>query len=522
MYQKISYLLFFLTALALPVRGQETFEKSIRMGFSSTSSSVTETTNGDFIVGCRVNRTNAIDGYIRPVIIKVDKKGNILWSLTLPVDNGFVDAVAATFDGGCFITCESPSDDGSSYSALIKIDSGGHILWKDYFTDIGLWGISKIIVRRDGGCTLGVTVFPMAQTGGILWIDSNGKVQSIAQLHTDTTRYAQINSIAEINDGSIICLAEVVHNNVSEHSGIMKFSKVGKLIWEKKMNKGISLRGIEKTYTGGFAVCGYLKPNKLSADDAYIGKFDSIGNFLWGISINAFDHEGLNSIVETLNGDLIAGGIRGANSFIANVDENGVVRTIKEISIPNKDSRADVLIKTSDRRFVFTGYLNDTGAFLLFKLDSNLTGCHTHNILYNVQSIEKPTDTILFFTTNDTINYESGLVGNGDSVAYKETDLCNITSVAPLISEKENILLFPNPITSQEPLTISIDGLFPAGIYTLSLRDLLGKEIKYEKINLTGRKQDILFDMHECAAGIYFIELENEKEVVAKAKVVKE
>lgn len=514
MNQKFSYMIFLLiTLLALPVRGQETFEKMIQMDYSSSGNSITQTTDGNFIVGCRVNRTDASDGYIAPVIIKINQHGDLLWSRKISQDIGWVHAVAASLDGGCFIIAPSPTDiTGESYSTLTKIDSSGHTLWRDYFQAVGLGLPSKIIALSNGGCVVATD-----QSGGVMWVDSNGKVQLNTQLHSGASINAVLTSITKSSDGSIGCVAFIQYYS---HEEILKFSSSGKLLWERQMPSEIALDGIESTSDGGFAICGSLKKDKLSTRDAVISKFDSAGNYLWGISIDAFGQESLSSITQASNGNLIATGTRGNNTLFVRVNQDGSVQSIKEISIPTEVTSTAQLIRTSDKGFALTGISG--GAAMIMKLDSNVNGCHINDLLYNVQSIKKPTDSILFFSTNDTIDYGYSTSDNSNSIAYTEIDLCNISSVLPSITEENDISLFPNPITANEPLTISLTSSFRIGSYSISLLNLLGNTLKNEKINLTGAKQDILFKMPECPAGVYYIELQSENGVVMKAKFVKE
>lgn len=533
MYQKISYILFFLTALALPVRGQETFEKEIDIGTTCFGTSIIPMSDGGFLIGGYTIIPNVNQATLyKASVVKVNSLGIAQWARCLdPWSWSGVQTMESIPDGASLISCYLPNDAPGTTSMLAKIDSSGNILWHHYFDQIvfsGLPGSPGIIVQPDRGCILGVWSFSFASEGGLMKIDSQGIWQSSLKFHADSGKdHPVVKSLLQLADGGIVCALATWWND-SLHSELVKLTTDGKIMWERQLvpDAESELYSLAKTSDGGFVVCGNVTAKKSRISGTLIEKFDPSGNLLWGTTINTVTGNRAYSITEASNGDIISAGERNSQAAFIRLNSTGTVVSIKTLSLPNLSTTAYSIFQSQDRGYVVGGDISyktrDSSKILMIKLDSNLEDCNINDNLYTTQTEASTTDSITFSVSFENINDSSYSNILKFEIPVSETDLCSISSVAPPNYKEINFSIFPNPLNSQDPLTISIEGLFPAGIYTISLRDLLGKEIKYQKINLTGERQNIIFDMHEYVTGIYFIELQNENGVVARAKVVKE
>jgi hypothetical protein len=502
---------------------QNTFEKEINFEGFSGGKALVQTSDGGFLAGGF--KYDPIDSsQYFPFLSKFDQNGNLQWAKL--VGNGFgglINDVKQSIDGNYF-AAGTINISGVTRQLIIKFDISGNVIWARSITDYGLPVIASC---SDGGCVFATSnssrsfVLRISAKGTLIWeqnfedLDGNYIYSMIA--FTDTSFLIFGNTGASFTALSV--------TNIGQS---------GSVLWSKNISTTVDLfaSAVCKKSDGGFAICGRVEASS-DNENIYIGSFDPSGSLLWGKEIDAFGFEEGDGITEAQNGDLTVACLGNhtnsmpKNSMILRLNRSGDVLDLKTLS-GDSNLNADVIILSSDGSFVLTGNAGETptektGGILLVKIDSMINGCNLENQLFSDRPIGKEISVTRSSTLgNNTL--DTADITIGADLTFKEIDLCNISSVSPASSGEESLSLSPNPLISGKSVTIHVNENLPSGIYYLSLLDLLGNTVKKEKINFSGSKQDMLFDVSECAAGIYMIELQslNDPKVISWVKLVKE
>jgi len=113
---------------------------------------VTKSIDGSyFIVG---DRRVPNTGYLDIYLIKIDNRGDTLWTKTY--NHGYLDfgrSVAATADGGCIIAGLAERFPGGGNIFLIRVDSEGDIIWRRVFGE-GVGDVANCIITAADGTFL--------------------------------------------------------------------------------------------------------------------------------------------------------------------------------------------------------------------------------------------------------------------------------------------------------------------------------------------------------------------------------
>lgn len=487
---------------------QPSFEKQIDLGFAANAYSLINTTDGGYLVGGDRYSSNSNDrtNYF-PILIKFDADGNVQWAKRLGSSlYGVIFTLSESQDGN-FFASGNISGDTIGRSFVLKCDPLGNTIWARTFQN--RTSVVPLSPCDDGGCILAGAfsefapfVMRIAPDGSFIW-------------RTNFLRKHQgdhFTSIVHLTDGSYVVTGDEGARAVLS---LMKIDLSGAILWYKTISNSSDLFNFSscKTADGGFTFCGTTVLND-DNKNLYIAKFDSAGMLLWGKEIDGFGFDEGLSIAEGYDGDLVVDCFGNPTGImILHMSGRGVVRSLKTFT-GAKFCSSNAIVPSSDGSFVFAGVIGDSlssaGRLLLVKLDHNINGCHLKDRLFSDHSAGNVlTKTAI---TSSEGYLDSAFIKLGADLTFKEFDVCDVSEVAVKTTEEERISLSPNPLVSGKSVTIRLNENILPGIYDLLLLDLLGNTLKKEKMDLTGTKQDILFDVSECAAGVYMVELRSEKE----------
>ncbi len=507
----------------MPVMGQRTFEKEIQFDAFASGSSLIQTSDGGYMVGSYKYGATGIDQNLpTPCLLKFGSGGEILWQEIGSIGfHGQILTLTSSSDG-YFFAEGYLNIDSVGRVFVMKFDSIGNTIWmRSYRNQSPSPCLSPC---KDGGCIIvgydGNTSAPFA-----IRIGSNGSVKWSEHLIATGPAPFTPRSMMQLNDTAYIIIGYTTEGKAN--LSIMELHLNSEVVAYQTILTNSAVFGNSSCITsdGGFVVCGTTEVSQ-DNKNIYAAKFDDRGSLLWSKEIDGFGFEEGQSIVEGDNGDLVIlcfGNPTGV--MILQMDKDGKGKILKTLGGAT-DFFSNSIIHSSDGGFVFSGKVGNlitktTGGMILVKLDSTLNGCNlTTNLFTEFNSGQlRPGSglTLHFGVVLDTPLFTMNRELNGTII-----DLCDQASVKMTKVNEDAITLFPNPLISSTSFTISINASIPPAPYTIFLRDLLGNTIKHEKIILTRTKQDILFDASECLAGVYFVELQNETGVVARAKLVKE
>lgn len=416
--------------------------------------SINTTSDGGYIITGSTNSFGA--GNYDFYLIKTDSVGTIEWSKTF---GGSLEDRATfgiqTFDGGYTMVGRSQSFSlGYEDVYLVHTDSTGILLWSNQYGCAGQDNPSEIKQTMDSGyivsgfASYNDSITAMNITDNfLLKIDSAGIVEWYKTFGGTGPDFG--NTVEQCADLGFI---QSVNSTAGNFSHLIKTSPTGSIIWYKQF-LGISFGAIRQTTDFGFIVSG-IKTVSMTDNDALLLRLNSSGSVLWSKSYGWIG------------------------------DENG-----------------NDCFQTTDGGFVLSGSTTSFGIgsdFFIIKTDSiGNSGCN--EIPLSLAASPGPAETappILFVIIPATVENTALTITGSGGVA---NILC-YTGFEDLYSEKENIIISPNPTTGQFNFS-NLDNNSTIRIY-----DCLGKLI----LQTVLKDNEQVIDISNKEKGIYFYRIENQ------------
>jgi len=344
----------------------------------------TQSTNGDI--------TDKLDSSYDYWLLRFNENDELLWSKTYggSLDEKGADLIA-TQDGGFVITGYASSSDGDVSQNfgnqdfwIVKLDSGGNIIWENAFGFNGSDRAYAIIETQDSGYLISGVLDVTASAGqgnsknsqinehagGDYWavkLDASG--------NQEWTKYFGGNlsddpfGVVETNSGNFILVGasdsadvDISNNKGSYDFWVVSISSTGNLIWEKNFG-GTQIdeaQDIIKTTDNNFIIVGNTRSDDIDVSanngdsDVWIIKINENGDLLWEKTIGGASFDTANSISKSNIGYIISGSSRSENGFIttnngqndalvANIDETGNLLWLKTVGGSEFDFAYDVV-----------------------------------------------------------------------------------------------------------------------------------------------------------------------------------
>ncbi|MBN2724290.1 MAG: SBBP repeat-containing protein [Deltaproteobacteria bacterium] len=266
-------------------------------------------------------------------LTKFDSSGNELWGTQWgTTSNEIAEGLAIDADGNVYVTGRVYAADlygqvGGVDAFLTKLDSSGNELWGRQ------WGTAV----SDVSCAVA--------------IDAEGSVYVAGQTYGDL--YGQVGG----NDAFLT-----------------KFDSSGNELWGRQWGSP----GTETVYDvasdadGNIYVAGYILGNlygQVGSNDAFLTKFDSSGNELWGrqwgssesdfayaMAVNA---EGNVFVTGYTRGDMYGSSLGGHDGFLTGFNEDGIQITGKQFGTAADDTASGLAIDNNGHIFL-VGYTAGT------------------------------------------------------------------------------------------------------------------------------------------------------------------
>lgn len=157
--------------LKLNSKGEEIWRKAIGGSATDLIYSVYPTNDGGFVIGGKTESTDFdfknIGTLLRKAFVfKCDASGNVVWKQALSGSKHCsVDDLVVTPSGEVYAAISNASGDGEfadlegaktgrRTAVVLKLGSGGNILWKKLFYDTGVTNLQSIELSSDGGCVI--------------------------------------------------------------------------------------------------------------------------------------------------------------------------------------------------------------------------------------------------------------------------------------------------------------------------------------------------------------------------------
>ena len=364
--------------------GSMVWEKTYGGKNGDVVETIAKTEDGGFIVA---GNTDSFTNYGWDVyIIKIDKKGNMLWQ---KAHGGSKDdkayAITQTEDGGFVIAGDTKSfGNGKSDVYLVKIDKNGNTIWQRTYGGKG-WDTARAITNtKDGGFIVAghtdsfgkgwsdVYVIKIGKNGDILWQKSyGGKGWDMAK------------AIAKTKDGGFIMVGYTESfGNGWNDVYVIKIDENGSLLWQRTYGGSHDDRAyaITKTKDDGFIVAGYTKSFGNGWSDVYLIKIDENGSKDWEKTYGGRKDDRAYAIADTKDGGCIVAGVTFSfgngwrDVYVIKMDKYGNI-VWQKAYIGSKSDVAYAITKVKDYSFIMTGWTNSFSKvgndIFLIELDEN-------------------------------------------------------------------------------------------------------------------------------------------------------
>lgn len=310
---------------------------------------VIETSDGGYLI---VGSTRSADGDFQGLhgedktsssafAFKLDDKGKKQWVKTYGGNTiySLYSAVQAP-DGGYLLAGRSQTEGAFGPSTIVKIDSGGNILWSKTY---GAWpgGVfTKITQTQDGGyIAVGGVMRSTFRAIHIFKIDANGNEQwgKYFEGGESATGY----DVIQTADGNFVFTGTVVFSNESTLV-VYKLDPIGNVIWVKWLygSKGDVGTSIARTSDSSYLVAGYSYSNdgdfeglNNGNEDVILLKLDTNGNTLWIKNYGGTTGERGYALTKVNSGGFVisgsgnrtykVGGVDNEEILVIQVDSNG-------------------------------------------------------------------------------------------------------------------------------------------------------------------------------------------------------
>lgn len=480
-------------------------------------------------------------------VCKIDANNNLQWQKSYGgAKFDFLQSVKATNDGGYILAGTSTSgaeldktspNHGSSDYWIIKIDSGGGMLWQTTLGGTGLEKVNQITTTADGGYIIAGSSsskkskpkedgtidkrFKQESCRGALdfWVVklfSNGTVdwqKTIGGMYTDELKVIcpLVNNEYLLGGYSNSPISgEKTTNTIGIGDyWILKINATGDIIWQQTLGGSTDdvLTSLITTQDGGFIVGGNSgavsnpsanktsRANKTSSNvkgtDFWVLKLDTNGTTDWQQTYNFGNHDALTSITEDTEGNLLIGGFAQSEASRTATDK-GTQKGKGLAVLADKEGINDYIALKIDPKGkeLWTQSIGSKGDEVMRKLLPTADGGY---LLAGTSNGGKSRD-------------KNSKVGGNDFwvVKLKNQSQLNIEGA---------LGAYPNPTINSTNIAISFPYDFgTATLYDINGRQLQTKELKGEKI--------IPMQLESLPQGIYLINVKTNNGTNA-VKVIK-
>ncbi|MBI3501946.1 MAG: T9SS type A sorting domain-containing protein [Bacteroidetes bacterium] len=433
--------------------------------------------------------------------------------------------VQQTFDEGYIITGTHSVYAGNNNVVILKTDSVGNLKWLKSYGGTNNDGGTFIQQTPDSGFIAVGDKDAISSTNSKIWLLKTDKNGDTAWTKTITAGMgANVSEcIQNTTDGGyIVCGYTSAKGAGSNDVFLVKTNSSGDTAWTKTFggtdaDVGTSL---QQTTDGGYIITGYTFSSNPGEIDAYLIKTNSAGDTLWTKVFKGSNQARGFSVQQTTDGGYIIAGIQTISStgnlvsYLVKTNSVGDTLWTKKYDTLVSNNAYSVQ-QTNDGGYIMGGSIamppNSYGNVYLIKTNNLGDTLWTKNF-----GGSGPDLGYFIRQTND-----GGYIVTGESDSWApysiflvKTDSAGFTTtgINQILSIKNNILVFPNPLVSTA--TVCIPEPLGSTEMHYEIFNLFGELIERNKI-APGQKQFMI--EKKSPAGIYFLKVySNSHEFISK------
>lgn len=422
---------------------QSSFDTTFQNGFISTNEvSVLQTFDGDYCIGGSISKNNG-DIYL----MKLNSLGDTLWTRTFGGDLADVlYSVEQTLDSGFILAGQTRSFGmGNTDAYLIRTDARGNLIWSKTYGGVDFDWFSCIQRTEDNG------FIACGSTSGIFYltkIDLDGNILWTKSIAAGSWA----SSIQQTFDKGYIITGYAVVGDY--HICLVKTDSVGNVVWSKISASSLGEGGqcVKQCSDSSYVITGYTNDFGAGAQDAFLLKVDTSGNFKWMKTYGGiWEDIGYHLEQTSDNGFVISGR---TESFGPNIG------TARNVYLVKTNPIGDVMWTKAYGSVINNGYcvkqtidngyivVSNPSTLQVIKTDSlgHTGGCNE----YNTNTIESSVSPAL--VSRSTFNGSVGISNNANTITGQS--LITMKTVCPATTVDVKLLSFVVSAADCKTLTL--------------------------------------------------------------------
>ncbi|MBL4658332.1 MAG: SprB repeat-containing protein, partial [Flavobacteriales bacterium] len=287
--------------------GIPTFQSAIGGPTSEFGYSVTQTSDGGYIVGGYTNSYG--QGSNDLYLVKTNSLGDTAWTKTYggtSIDDGYT--VQQTTDGGYLMVGSTQMGPGGQSIYVVKVNSVGDSIWERAYGGASSDDARGAVETIDGGYVIaGSTYNQGAGTSDAYLFKINGLGDTLWSRSYGGTSSEYFQDVKQTIDGGFI----VTGTTQSFGAGgidvyLIKTDSLGDTLWTRTFGSSSSDYGesVIEVSTGGYLIGGYSQLGP-GAYAAYMVRTDASGNTLWTRAYGGTASEKAYAVIENSFGEFI-------------------------------------------------------------------------------------------------------------------------------------------------------------------------------------------------------------------------
>lgn len=464
----------------------------------------------------------------RPVVIKFDSLGDIIWSksYTNPNETVYAAKILCTKDGGFALAGQCQVIGGSQTNfCVVRCNSQGNILWANRYDLTYTESFYTMIETTDNGFLLsGCGIY--GDYDHLARIDSLGNVVFFKHIFESTWQHNFIGSMEMASDSNYFLLLH--HSSQNPETRILKIDINGNRLWSLAIGdttaSSVEVGGasVLSTPDGGCVIVGDLHGGPWFVSTLAICKITSQGTLDWIRMKPVYSvqfHQGYAVTRTSDFGYAIAHGLNNTGStnltdiHLTKTDSLGHFLWTKKY--PGVCLQRMGIKETYDKGFMIaaSAYLNSNPAILVIKTDSaGNTACNDSVVVMYDSTAILPSSTPVYY--DSLVNVVSGPILLTEDSGAAMRDYCQLITSYYEFKAPDLMTIYPNPFHSQATVTINNSD---SKSYSLKMLNLLGTTVFFKK-SIT--HQSVTIDRGNLASGLYVCMLIDSKGLVSGTKKV--
>ncbi len=326
------------------------------------------------------NSAGIRDAYVR----KYNSTGNVLWTKQFgTLSNDYASGVAVDSSKDVLVagTTQGPlagSSAGLNDAFVRKYDNLGNVLWTRQFGTLSNDFVHGIVVDSSKDVLVaGTTQGPLAGSSAGFYdafvrkYDNLGNVLWTRQFGTNT--YDSVEAVTVDKDDNVLVAGQTSGSIAGSNAGAMdaflrKYDSLGNILWTKQFGTSdpdraytVVVDSSNNILVAG-ATAGILAESKVGGYDAFVRKYDSLGNVLWtkqfGTSLNdtvegvVVDNSNNVLVVGQVLGSLIGNSLGSYDAFVRKYDGLGNILWTKQFGTKDSDTAKAVAVNNGNEVIV--------------------------------------------------------------------------------------------------------------------------------------------------------------------------